>query len=71
MHIKQLPILEQIKKLQKLIDQYQALEREINSIRKEYSEDDLPPPLGAVLRDLKLQYAEEKIAESTAMVSPS
>lgn len=72
MHIKQLPTLEQIKKLQELRNLYEDLDKQIDAVRKEYTipGENFPPPLDYIIRCLKLQFAEEKIAESTAMVSP-
>jgi len=72
MHIKQLPTLEQIKKLQELRDLYNTADKQIDAVRKEYTTPgESHPPLDYIIRLLKLQYAEEKIAESTAMVNPS
>jgi hypothetical protein len=72
MNIKELPALQQINKLQELRDRYIVITKEINLIRKEYTEPgEMPDSLETIIKSLKIKYADEKIAESTAMVNPS
>lgn len=70
MHLKQLSTLEQIKQLQELRERFMVITKEINLARKQYCDSEEMPALDTIIKTLKIKYAEEKIAESTAMVSP-
>lgn len=70
MNIRQLSTLEQIKQLQELRERFMVITKEINLARKQYCDSEEMPALDTIIKTLKIKYAEEKIAESTAMVSP-
>lgn len=70
MNIKQLSTLEQIKQLQEVASRFDEIVREVNFYRAKYACEDAFPALNQIIINLKLRYADEMIAESTAKVTP-